>query len=284
MKIGIIGVGLMGGSFALDFRLKYKNSKIYGFDVDIKNLQYSIDNNIVDELLTETICKDLDFLIVSVPVHIIPDVVKKYLDFVGSNTLVIDLGSTKNSICNSLNDHPKRDQFLASHPIAGTENSGPKSAIKGLYTNSINIICESDKTRSELLERGLKLFKKLRMKIINMDPIEHDKNIAYVSHLSHVSSFMLAKTVLEKKLVRKNIFDLAGSGFESTVRLAKSSPETWGSIFNDNKSNLVEALNEYIDNLNYIKSLIEKSKSDLLFDELSKINLIRKILSGIKIK
>ena len=150
--------------------------------------------------------------------------------------------------------------------------------------NKVAVICESDKTRSELLERALKLFKKLRMKIINMDPLEHDKNIAYVSHLSHVSSFMLAKTVLEKKLVRKNIFDLAGSGFESTVRLAKSSPETWGSIFNDNKSNLVEALNEYIDNLKYIKSLIEKSKSDLLFDELSKINLIRKILSGIKIK
>ena len=284
MKIGIIGVGLMGGSFALDFRSIYKNSKIYGFDVDIKNFQYSIDNKIVDELLSETNCKDLDFLIVSVPVHIIPDVVKKYLDFVGSNTLVIDLGSTKNSICNSLNNHPKRDQFLASHPIAGTENSGPKSAIKGLYINSINIICESHKTRSELLERALKLFKNLRMKIINMDPLEHDKNIAYVSHLSHISSFMLAKTVLEKKLVRKNIFDLAGSGFESTVRLAKSSPETWGSIFNDNKSNLVEALNEYIDNLNYIKSLIEKSQSDLLFDELSKINLIRKILSGIKIK
>ena len=284
MKVGIIGIGLMGGSFALDFRSIYKNSKIYGFDVDIKNFKYSIDNKIVDELLTETNCKDLDFLIVSVPVHIIADVVKKYLDFVGSNTLVIDLGSTKNSICNSLNNHPKRDQFLASHPIAGTENSGPKSAIKGLYINSINIICESHKTRSELLERALKLFKNFRMKIINMDPLEHDKNIAYVSHLSHISSFMLAKTVLEKKLVRKNIFDLAGSGFESTVRLAKSSPETWVSIFNDNKSNLVEALNEYIDNLSDIKSLIEKSQNDLLFDELSKINLIRKILSGIKIK
>ena len=239
MKIGIIGIGLMGGSFALDFRSIYKNSKIYGFDVDIKNFKYSIENKIVDELLNEENCKDLDFLIVSVPVHNIPEVVKKYLDFVGYNTLVIDLGSTKNSICNALNNHPKRDQFLASHPIAGTENSGPKSAIKGLYTNSINIICESDKTRSELLERSLKLFKNLRMKIINMDPLDHDKNIAYVSHLSHISSFMLAKTVLEKKLVRKNIFDLAGSGFESTVRLAKSSPETWGSIFNDNKSNLV---------------------------------------------
>ena len=284
MKIGIIGIGLMGGSFALDFRSIYKNSKIYGFDIDIKNFQYSIDNRIIDELLNETNCKDLDFLIVSVPVHIIPDVVIKYLDFVGSNTLVIDLGSTKNSICNSLNNHPKRDQFLASHPIAGTENSGPKSAIKGLYTNSINIICESEKTRSELLEKGLELFKNLRMKIINMDPSEHDKNIAYVSHLSHISSFMLAKTVLEKKLVRKNIFDLAGSGFESTVRLAKSSPDTWGSIFSDNKSNIVEALNEYIDNLIHIKSLIEKSQNDLLFNELSKINLIRKILSGIKIK
>ncbi len=284
MKLGIIGVGLMGGSFAHDFRSIYKNSRIYGYDIDIENFQYSIDNKIVDELLTEKNCKELDFLIVSVPVHIIPNVVKKYLDFVGPNTLVIDLGSTKKSICNFLDNHPKRDQFLASHPITGTENSGPGSAVKGLYINSIIIICESDKTRSELMERALKLFKNLNMKIINMNPLDHDKNIAYVSHLSHISSFMLAKTVLDKKLLRENIFDLAGSGFESTVRLAKSSPETWGSIFNDNKSNIIQALNEYIDNLNNIKSLIEKSKIDLIFDELNKINLIRDILSGIKVK
>ena len=171
--------------------------------------------------MSEINCKDLDFLIVSVPVHIIPDVVKKYLDFVGPNTLVIDLGSTKNSICNFLDTHPKRDQFLAAHPIAGTENSGPKSAVKDLYKNSTIIICESDKTRLELLEKAFKLFKNLKMKIIDMNPLDHDKNIAYVSHLSHISSFMLAKTVIEKKLLRKNIFDLAGSGFESTVRLAK---------------------------------------------------------------
>jgi len=284
MKLGIIGIGLMGGSFAHDFRSTYKNSKIYGFDVDIENCQYSIDNKIVDELLNETSCKELDFLIVSVPVHIIPNVIKKYLDFVGPNTLVIDLGSTKNSICNFLDNHPKRDQFLAAHPIAGTENSGPKSAVKDLYKNSTIIICESDKTRLELLEKAFKLFKNLKMKIIDMNPSDHDKNIAYVSHLSHISSFMLAKTVMEKKLLRKNIFDLAGSGFESTVRLAKSSPETWGSIFNDNKSNILEALNEYIDNLNNLKSLIEKSKNDLIFDELNKINLIREILLGIKIK
>ncbi len=284
MKLGIIGIGLMGGSFAHDFRSTYKNSKIYGFDVDIENCQYSIDNKIVDELLNETSCKELDFLIVSVPVHIIPNVIKKYLDFVGPNTLVIDLGSTKNSICNFLDTHPKRDQFLAAHPIAGTENSGPKSAVKDLYKNSTIIICESDKTRLELLEKAFKLFKNLKMKIIDMNPLDHDKNIAYVSHLSHISSFMLAKTVIEKKLLRKNIFDLAGSGFESTVRLAKSSPETWSSIFNDNKSNILEALNEYIDNLNNIKSLIEKSKNDLIFDELNKINLIREILLGIKIK
>ena len=281
MKIGIIGVGLMGGSFALDFRSIYKDSKIYGFDVDIKNFQYSIDNKIVDELLSETNCKDLDFLIVSVPVHIIADVVKRYLDFIGSNTLIIDLGSTKNSICNALNNHPKRDQFLASHPIAGTENSGPKSAIKGLYTNSINIVCESDKTRSELLERALKLFKKLRMKIINMDPVEHDKNIAYVSHLSHVSSFMLAKTVLEKKLVRKNIFDLAGSGFESTVRLAKSSPEMWTDIFEDNKKNIIKSLDDYIENLAHINSLIKKDRFDEVESQLKSTNYIKTILKGI---
>ena len=183
-----------------------------------------------------------------------------------------------------MKNHPKRDQFLATHPIAGTENSGPMSAVSGLYFNSINIICESNKTRLDLLEKALKLFKSFKMKIIKMDPSDHDKNIAYLSHLSHISSFMLAKTVLRKKSLKKNIFDLAGSGFESTVRLAKSSPETWTSIFNDNKSNITKALDEYIDNLKEIKSLIDNNQKDILFDDLNKINLIREILSGIKIK
>jgi len=284
MKIGIIGIGLMGGSFALDFRSKNKNSKIYGFDKDQKSLDYSIKNKIVDELLSDENCRYLDFLIISVPVHYISNIVKKYLNHISKNTLVIDLGSTKKSICDSLKNHPKRDQFLPTHPIAGTENSGPMSAVSGLYFNSINIICESDKTRSDLLEKALKLFKSFKMKIIKMDPSDHDKNIAYLSHLSHISSFMLAKTVLRKKSLKKNIFDLAGSGFESTVRLAKSSPETWTSIFNDNKSNITEALNEYIDNLKEIKTLINNNQKDVLFDDLNKINLIREILSGIKIK
>ena len=274
----------MGGSFALDFRSKNKNSKIYGFDKDQKSLDYSIKNKIVDELLSDENCRYLDFLIISVPVHYISNIVKKYLNHISKNTLVIDLGSTKKSICDSLKNHPKRDQFLPTHPIAGTENSGPMSAVSGLYFNSINIICESDKTRSDLLEKALKLFKSFKMKIIKMDPSDHDKNIAYLSHLSHISSFMLAKTVLRKKSLKKNIFDLAGSGFESTVRLAKSSPETWTSIFNDNKSNITEALNEYIDNLKEIKTLINNNQKDVLFDDLNKINLIREILSGIKIK
>ena len=284
MKIGIIGIGLMGGSFALDFRSKNKNSKIYGFDKDQKSLDYSIKNKIVDELLSDENCRYLDFLIISVPVHYISNIVKKYLNHISKNTLVIDLGSTKKSICDSLKNHPKRDQFLPTHPIAGTENSGPMSAVSGLYFNSTNIICESNKTRLDLLEKALKLFKSFKMKIIKMDPSDHDKNIAYLSHLSHISSFMLAKTVLRKKSLKKNIFDLAGSGFESTVRLAKSSPETWTSIFNDNKSNITEALNEYIDNLKEIKTLINNNQKDVLFDDLNKINLIREILSGIKIK
>ena len=284
MKIGIIGIGLMGGSFALDFRSKNKNSKIYGFDNDPKSLDYSIKNKIVDELLSDENCRHLDFLIISVPVHYISNIVKKYLNHISKNTLVIDLGSTKKSICDSLKNHPKRDQFLPAHPIAGTENSGPMSAVSGLYFNSTNIICESDKTRSDLLEKALKLFKSFKMKIIKMDPSDHDINIAYLSHLSHISSFMLAKTVLRKKSLKKNIFDLAGSGFESTVRLAKSSPETWTSIFNDNKTNITEALNEYIDNLKEIKTLINNNQKDVLFDDLNKINLIREILSGIKIK
>ena len=203
MKIGIIGIGLMGGSFALDFRSKNKNSKIYGLDNDQKSLDYSIKNKIVDELLSDENCRYLDFLIISVPVHYISNIVKKYLNHISKNTLVIDLGSTKKSICDSLKNHPKRDQFLPTHPIAGTENSGPMSAVSGLYFNSTNIICESNKTRLDLLEKALKLFKSFKMKIIKMDPSDHDENIAYLSHLSHISSFMLAKTVLRKKSLKK---------------------------------------------------------------------------------
>ena len=164
--------------------------------------------------------------------------------------------------------------------MAGTEFSGPKAAHKGLYLGKTNILCEFEKTNLKLREFALDIFDKLNMQIIYMDPKSHDVHIAYVSHLSHISSFMLGKTVIEKEKNEKNIFDLAGSGFESTVRLAKSLPETWTPIFLQNKNNLIIAIEEYVSNLNDLKKIIEKNDEQKLSSILNDTNRIKEILSN----
>ena len=164
--------------------------------------------------------------------------------------------------------------------MAGTEFSGPKAAHKGLYLGKTNILCEFEKTNLKLREFALDIFDKLNMKIIYMDPKSHDVHIAYVSHLSHISSFMLGKTVIEKEKNEKNIFDLAGSGFESTVRLAKSLPETWTPIFLQNKNNLIIAIEEYVSNLNDLKKIIQKNDEQKLSSILNDTNRIKEILSN----
>ena len=172
-------------------------------------------------------------------------------------------------------NHPKRRNFLATHPIAGTEFSGPKAAINGLFKNKTNIICEVEETAFKLQEKALKLFSDLGMRIRYMNPKAHDKHIAYVSHLSHISSFMLGKTVIEKEKNERDIFDMAGSGFESTVRLAKSSPEMWTPIFEQNKTNVIETLEEYINNLKHFKKLMEDDDFEAVYKEMEKTNHIK---------
>jgi prephenate dehydrogenase len=185
-------------------------------------------------------------------------------------------------VCEAIENHPKRRNFLATHPIAGTEFSGPSAAIKGLFQEKTNIICEVEKTTFKLQERGLELFKKLGMRIRYMDPKSHDKHIAYVSHLSHISSFMLGKTVVEKEKDERDIFDMAGSGFESTVRLAKSSPAMWTPIFKQNKKHVVKSLEEYIANLTHFKKLLEDENYEAVFNEMQNTNRIKEILNGKK--
>ena len=197
------------------------------------------------------------------------------------DSLIIDFSSTKKEICDAISDHPKRDQFLATHPIAGTEFSGPDSAFENLFHNKIQILCETNKTRKSLLEFATKWFLKIRMKIREISPIEHALQVAYVSHLSHISSFMLGKTVIEKSKNETTILNLAGSGFESTVRLAKSSPDMWVPIFKQNRSNVIETLSQYIDNLNKFKNLVDECKYEEIYDQMKSINSIRKILDGL---
>ena len=178
----------------------------------------------------------------SIPVDAALKNIDLILDNISDETLVIEVGSTKEIFCKKISDHPRRRNLLASHPIAGTEFSGPSAAIHGLFKNKTNLICEVEKTAFKLQEKAMKLFNELGMRIRYMNPKAHDKHIAYVSHLSHISSFMLGKTVIEKEKNERDIFDLAGSGFESTVRLAKSSPEMWTPIFEQNKDNVLETL------------------------------------------
>jgi prephenate dehydrogenase len=203
------------------------------------------------------------------------------LDKCGENTLIMDVGSTKANICKTVKSHPRRTQFLASHPIAGTEFSGPAAAIYSLFQGKSQILCESENTRKDLLENIIKVFNQLGMRVLFMNPKDHDKHIAYVSHLSHISSFMLGKTVLEIEKNEKNIFDMAGSGFGSTVRLAKSSPAMWTPIFVQNKKNVLTALDEYILNLQEFRKMIADENADGIFQDMQDTNHIREVLKGI---
>ena len=280
MNIAIIGLGLMGGSFALDVKSVISNSIIYGIDSSDLNLSNALELGLIDQAISYDDLFKMDLVLIAVPVSHSLIIIPMVLDKINDDALVFDVGSTKETICEVLKNHPKRSNFLAAHPMAGTEFSGPKAAHKGLYLGKTNILCEFEKTNLKLREFALDIFDKLNMKIIYMDPKSHDVHIAYVSHLSHISSFMLGKTVIEKEKNEKNIFDLAGSGFESTVRLAKSLPETWTPIFLQNKNNLIIAIEEYVSNLNDLKKIIKKNDEQKLSSILNDTNRIKEILSN----
>jgi len=232
-KIAVIGLGLIGGSMALELK-KRTWATLYGIDNNPAHAEKALELGIVFEKANLDIVKDVDVVIIAVPVNAIPRLVIDVLDRIGEETLVLDVGSVKTEVCAAVKDHNKRKNYVAAHPIAGTEFSGPEAAMYDLFTNKINIICEKDLTDANILKKALQLFDLLEMRSTFMEPLEHDKHIAYVSHLSHISSFMLGKTVLEIEPDEKNIFNMAGSGFRSTVRLAKSSPEMWTPIFIQN--------------------------------------------------
>lgn len=281
MKVCIIGVGLIGGSFALGLKKSLPQVKVYGIDARKEHLEKARSLGIIDAAAAlEEVC-DADLVILSIPVNAAPGVLLKVLDLVQEKTLVIDMGSTKERICGAVAAHPRRRNFLAAHPIAGTEFSGPEAAFHGLFEGKTTIICEVEKTAFQLQEKALEIFKDLGMRIRYMNPEAHDRHIAYVSHLSHISSFMLGKTVLEKEKNERDIFDLAGSGFASTVRLAKSSPAMWTPIFEQNKQNVMETLTEYINNLSGFRELLENDNYPEIFREMEQTNHIKTVLNGI---
>jgi len=281
MKVYVIGLGLIGGSLALDIKREFPDAEILGIDANEQHIEEAIRLGIISDTAAIEDLANADWVIVAVPVNTIALLLPKVLDKIGDNTIVFDVGSTKAAICKAVVGHPKRRNFIAMHPIAGTEFSGPSAAITGLYTGKTNIICEVEKTAFKLQERALALFNTLGMRIRYMDAVSHDMHIAYVSHLSHVSSFMLGKTVIEKEKDERDIFDMAGSGFASTVRLAKSSPATWAAIFRENKTNVGLALQQYITNLQTFQELLEREDYEGLYNEMENTNRIKNILNGI---
>ncbi|SFW44171.1 prephenate dehydrogenase [Cellulophaga fucicola] len=281
MNVFVVGIGLIGGSMAKDIKRIDANAKIYGVDINDAHLEEAISLGVIDQKATYKDLELADMVIVSIPVDVMVVELPKILDAVTDNAIVLDAGSTKGLICKEVENHPKRRNFIACHPIAGTEFSGPSAAIENLFKGKTNIICEVEKTAFKLQERALDIFQKMGMRIRYMNADAHDKHIAYVSHLSHISSFMLGKTVIEKEKNERDIFDMAGSGFESTVRLAKSSPAMWTPIFKQNKTNVLETLEEYIQNLEAFKKMILEDNYQGIYDEMDSANKIKEILNGI---
>ena len=280
-KIFVIGIGLIGGSLCLKIRDINPNVEIYGIDISEEHLQQALESGIIDFKSSIDNISKANLVLLTTPVDISNNIITEILDRINEKAIVIDFGSTKSNICRITKNHKNRENFIATHPIAGTEFSGPKAAFSELFTEKTIIICDAEYSDNRLLGIVIDLFNKMKMKIRNMNSESHDKHIAYVSHLSHISSFMLGKTVMDKEKNENNIFDMAGSGFESTVRLAKSSPQMWSAIFKLNKINILNSLDEYIINLNQFKTLIENENIAELNKEMTKTNHIKKILKGI---
>jgi len=277
-KISIIGIGLIGSSIAVTLK-KRMDCQIISYDSNNENLDYALKYNIIDiKADFETSIKNIDIIFLCIPVKNIEEILPIILDKIEKNTIVIDAGSTKKGICEIVRNHKNRSQFVAAHPIAGTEYNGPQAAVEGLFDNKMNLICESELSDNIALEKANKIFDILKMNTKYLNAEDHDKNLAYVSHLSHVLSFALANTVINNDNLHDSVFTLAGSGFASTVRLAKSSPEMWMPIFFKNSDNILEALDLYIDNLLEYKELIKNSNTDDLKIKLKQANKIKHLV------
>ncbi|MFT2009856.1 prephenate dehydrogenase [Pontibacter sp. 13R65] len=283
MKIvTIVGLGLIGGSIAKDLRKADPSLTFIGVDKNVENARQALELNLVDSVLPikeAVAASDLVFL--AIPVTAIRQLLPTLLDIIPPQAVIIDLGSTKSQLCKAVEEHQNRQQFVAAHPIAGTENSGPAAALEGLYQGKMNIICEREKSSDDAIEKALQVFDTLGMNTIFMQPEDHDKQVAYISHLSHVSSFLLGLTVLDAEKDEKNIFTLAGSGFASTVRLAKSSPDMWAPIFEQNSQFLSQALSEYIFYLQRFQQYLQSNDQEKLYDMMKQANKIRPVLDGI---
>ncbi|MDR6370588.1 prephenate dehydrogenase [Chryseobacterium bernardetii] len=279
MKISIIGVGLIGGSMALKLKEKNLASFIYGIDNNTQHISDALDLKIIDAGVDlEHGIKNSDLIVLAIPVDAARKMLPSVLDLVSDQQTVMDAGSTKAGIVHAVKNHPKRSRFVAFHPMWGTENNGPKSAIAESFSGKAGVICNKEESADDALATVEKVVNALDMHMIYMNAEDHDVHTAYISHISHITSYALANTVLEKEREEETIFQLASSGFSSTVRLAKSHPEMWVPIFKQNKENVLDVLNEHITQLRKFKSALEKENYEYLQELISNANRIRGIL------
>ncbi|MEY3541935.1 MAG: hypothetical protein RLZZ204_747 [Bacteroidota bacterium] len=277
-NFAIIGVGLIGGSFALKCKNNRLANKVLGVDNNPKHATDALALGLVDEMLDlESAVASADVVILSIPVNAVSTLLPTILDLVDQQ-VVIDMGSTKSHINAVVENHPKRGRFVASHPMWGTEYSGPAAAVSNAFENKAVILCDLDKTDVDAVETAKAIFGALPMRIIEMNAEDHDLHAAYVSHISHITSFALANTVLEKEKEDNAIFEMASAGFESTVRLAKSNPEMWTPILMHNRENVLDVLNEHIAQLRKFKACLEKENWEYLNELISNANQIKRII------
>ena len=279
MKITIIGIGLIGGSMALKLKSAGLVSYVFGVDQNENHLTEAKNLGIIDEISSlENAVSQSELVIIAIPVDAARKILPSVLDLINENQTVMDAGSTKYGIVQTVRNHPMRKRFVAFHPMWGTENSGPKSAISESFSGKAAVVCDREDSAEDALRMVQKVIENLDMHLIYMNSDDHDIHTAYISHISHITSYALANTVLEKEREEETIFQLASTGFSSTVRLAKSHPEMWVPIFKQNKENVLDVLNEHISQLRKFKSALEKENYDLLEDLIRNANKIRGIL------
>ena len=279
MTVTIVGVGLISGSFALGLRDNGFAKHIIGVSRTEASGKRAVELGIVDEVLPLLdAIKKSDFIYVAIPVDATIPVLQTILDNITDKQFVADAGSTKFAMCEAVENHPMRHRFVATHPMWGTEYSGPEAAVRDAFKGRACVICEKDKSDKDIVDTIETIYKTLGMNMIYMDAAAHDMHAAYISHISHITSFALANTVLEKEKEENTIFELAGGGFESTVRLAKSSPAMWAPIFMQNRDNVLDVLNEHITQLRKFKACLEKENLEYLEELMVNANKIKRIL------
>ena len=280
MVVGIIGLGLIGGSLAISLKNKNGITSILGVDNHPEHVKKAMSLGLADEIVTiDEVVGSADFIIVATPMDSMVNIIPSLLSAISKHQIVIDVGSTKVQLAEAVKSHPNRNRYVAAHPMAGTEFSGPEAAIPDLFEGKYTVLCDVELSAPDALKMVRHIFDVLNMKIVELDSRSHDIHTAYVSHISHISSFALALTVLAKEKDENRIFELAGSGFSSTVRLAKSSPDTWIPIFRQNRDNVLDVLDEHINQLSQFRSLLIKNDFDTFHTLIEEANAIKRIIS-----